>query len=201
VSVPGPSPVAGIVLAGGRSTRFGRDKLAEPLGATSLLQRAVDGVAAVSGVVVVVVAPDAPDPAVASSVPLRIARDAVQAQGPLAGLIAGLAVVREPLCVVAAGDMPFLRASVLGLMVRVASEDPSGAVVLGGGGGPRPLPCVLRTEEALGEARPAFESGDRSLRSLIEALGARVIPERDWAALDPDRRTLRDVDRPQDLAD
>jgi len=54
----GAAPTAtGIVLAGGRSTRFGRDKLAEPIEGRTLLDLATEAVAAVVADVVVVVAP------------------------------------------------------------------------------------------------------------------------------------------------
>ena len=44
----------GIVLAGGRSRRFGRDKLGEPLGTKPLLQHAIDALSQVTSEVVVV---------------------------------------------------------------------------------------------------------------------------------------------------
>ena len=49
--------VTAIVLAGGRSSRFGSDKLAARYGDSTLLARAVSGVAPVSTEVIVVVAP------------------------------------------------------------------------------------------------------------------------------------------------
>ena len=49
--------VTGIVLAGGRSTRFGGDKLAAEIGGRPLLHLAIEAVAGVVDEVVVVVAP------------------------------------------------------------------------------------------------------------------------------------------------
>ncbi|MGH2589524.1 MAG: molybdenum cofactor guanylyltransferase, partial [Actinomycetota bacterium] len=103
----------GVVLAGGRSTRFGRDKLAEPYLGMPLLHHAVLRLAEVCGDVVVVVAPDAVDPALPVGVPVRVARDATEGEGPLAGVYAGLLAVTTDVALVAGGDMPDLQTPVL----------------------------------------------------------------------------------------
>ena len=51
--------IGAIVLAGGRSSRFGRDKLAEIVDGRPLLDHAIDAVRAVATDIVVVVAPGA----------------------------------------------------------------------------------------------------------------------------------------------
>ncbi len=43
--------------------------------------------------------------------------------------------------------------------------------------------------------------GERSLRSLIAVLDLEHLPEPVWRGLDPDARSLRDIDRPEDLMD
>ncbi|HSW43930.1 MAG TPA: NTP transferase domain-containing protein, partial [Patescibacteria group bacterium] len=57
-----PARVTGIVLAGGRSTRFGEDKLVAEVGGRPLLHLAIDAVATAVDEVVVVVGADAPAP-------------------------------------------------------------------------------------------------------------------------------------------
>lgn len=187
------------MLAGGRSTRFGRDKVVEPYRGVPLLHHAVLGLAEVCDEVVVVVAPDAPDPSLPAGVPARVARDAVEGEGPLAGLHAGLLAVRTQVAVVAGGDMPELQAPVLHEMLRVASEPTVDAVALQDGERFRPLPCIVRVERGVDVARTLLQSGRRRLRDLLEALRATVVDEGTWHALDPQRRTLVDVDEPADL--
>ena len=41
--------------------------------------------------------------------------------------------------------------------------------------------------------------GARRLRAVTEALDSRVIKSKAWRALDPDGRTLADIDEPADL--
>jgi len=187
------------VLAGGRSTRFGRDKLAEPYRGAPLLHHPVLRLAEVCSEVVVVLAPHALEPSLPVGVPARVARDASEGEGPLAGLHAGLLVARTDVALVAAGDMPELSAAVLLEMVAVASETRMEAVALQDGEKIRPLPCAVRVARAREVAGALLASGSRRLRDLLATLRVSVIDEATWQALDPDRGTLVDVDEPRDL--
>lgn len=193
--------VSGIVLAGGRSSRFGSDKLAADFDGTSLLDRAVAGVAAVVDEVVVALAPDAERTVTAVGRPVRFVADPERHGGPLVGLLAGLEVVDQPLVLVAGGDMPDLRANVLSLLVRsLRASDPSvGAVALRSRGGIAPLPVAVRTGAATDVARRLIADGERRLRSLFDHLPTRILEEAEWRPLDPDEATLHDVDVPADL--
>src|SRR5881296_3687619 len=84
-------PVTGIVLAGGRASRFGRDKLKEPYRGAPLLHHAVLRLAEVCADVIVVVGPEGPRPDLPASSVVRVVRDAQEGLGPLAGVSAGLA--------------------------------------------------------------------------------------------------------------
>ena len=75
-----------IVLAGGRSSRFGRDKLAEPVDGRPLVHHAIDAVRPIATEIIVVAAPGA-NPALPMDVTL--VHDAVAFEGPLAGLLGG----------------------------------------------------------------------------------------------------------------
>ncbi len=181
--------------------RFGRDKLAETYRGEPLLHQAVRRLAEVRANVVVVIAPGAEVPPLPEEVPARVVRDAAPFEGPLAGVAAGLAETRTGLALVTGGDMPELQAAVLLEMLRIAEGASVGAVALADGDRFRPLPCVLRTERARAIAQALLDRGERRLRSLLDALRVAVIDEATWTALDPERRTLLDVDTPGDLED
>lgn len=191
--------VSAIVLAGGRSSRFGSDKLAASIDGRTLLEAAIAGVASIAGDVVVVLAPG--DDRIVAGSAVRIVHDPEAYGGPLVGLLAGLEVVAEPLVIVAGGDMPDLRADVLRLMLRtLATADVAfGAVILEQRGRPVPLPAVVRTGAATDHARRLVADGERRLRSLFERLPTRILDEAAWRPLDPDAATLRDLDEPADL--
>ena len=90
---PGMPAVSGVVLAGGRSARFGRDKLVEPIGDLPLFQHAVDALGALTTDVIVVAAPDVELPI---EDPVRLVHDAAPYEGPLAGCLTGLLMARLP---------------------------------------------------------------------------------------------------------
>ena len=188
--------VSGIVLAGGRSARFGRDKLAEPVDGRPLLDLAVEAVAVVAGDVLVVAPPDV-DPAVPAGA--RVVHDASPYEGPLAGCLTGLTAAREPLVLVVGGDMPSLEPAVLSLLVRALEASSSDATLLEHRGRRQQLPFAVRTGSGTEIARRLLAQGERRLGALTERLTVRSLSEGEWRPLDPEARTLRDVDEPADL--
>jgi molybdopterin-guanine dinucleotide biosynthesis protein A len=188
--------VTAIVLAGGRSSRFGRDKLIEPIDGRPLLHHAIDAVRPLSSEVIVVVAPGS----VADVPPgVRVVHDRVAFDGPLAGVLAALEAAAAPVVVVVGGDMPDLVPGVIRAMLAALDEPTTEAATLDHAGRPRPLPMTLRRDAALSTARRLIDSGERRLAALPDALRTTVIAEGTWRALDPDARTMRDIDTPADL--
>lgn len=191
-----PERTGAIVLAGGRSSRFGRDKLAAAIGGRPLLDHAIEAVQAVATDVVVVLAPGTtralPDG-------VAIAHDFTADEGPLAGVVAGLAALPASIdvVVIVGGDMPTLRPAVLALLAQTVRDDPAvAAAVLDMGG---PMPMAVRRTLAAATAVDIFTAGERRLRALPERLGTTVLSGATWRALDPDALTVRDVDVPSDL--
>ena len=188
--------VSAVVLAGGRSSRFGRDKLAEPLDGATVLWRTIEAVRGISDDIVVVVGPDG----LATEPPdVRIVRDGEAHGGPLIGALTGLAACTHGTVVLAGGDMPWLDARVLGLMVASCTPEMDG-VALGFDGRRQQLPLALHRDAALLAATRLVENGERRLGALLEALALIVIPEVEWRRLDPAAATIRDIDTPDDLA-
>jgi molybdopterin-guanine dinucleotide biosynthesis protein A len=189
-------PLSAVVLAGGRSSRFGRDKLAEPIEGRSLLDRAVDAVRPLATEVLVVAAPGS---ALAIREGARIVNDLEPFEGPLAGTLAGLTVATGESVLVVGGDMPSLVAAVLESMARELDDPAIDACVLVHDRRVRPLPIVVRRTPAIAAARTLLDGGERRLRALLDALETRSIPEEAWRRHDPDADTLRDIDTPADL--
>jgi molybdopterin-guanine dinucleotide biosynthesis protein A len=190
---------SGILLAGGASRRFGRPKLVEPLDGEPLFHLPLRALLDSCEDVVIVLAPDAPEPPLpADADRARFVRDAVAHEGPLAGTRVGLEAVRREYAVLVAGDMPGVRSELLSLMADRAAGHRR-AVVLGDAGGARPIPAVLRVAPALTLARTLLESGERRLRALVAGLEPEELPEAIWAAADADGSWRRDIDAPEDL--
>jgi molybdopterin-guanine dinucleotide biosynthesis protein A len=188
--------VSAIVLAGGRSSRFGRDKLAETVGGRTLLDHALDAVVPLAAEVIVVRRPgdDAPAPA-----GTRVIHDPVAFEGPLVALRSALGQAIHETVLVVAGDMPEPSRAVLALLIGELDDPTVEAVQLRDADRPRPLPLAVRREPARSAVDRLVSAGERRLRALPAALRTLVIDETTWRPLDPDGRTLRDVDTPADL--
>ncbi|MBA3307389.1 MAG: FdhF/YdeP family oxidoreductase [Chloroflexi bacterium] len=202
------APTSGIVLAGGRSSRFGRDKLAEPLDGRPLLHHAIRALASVCTEVIVVAPAGGLAVALPADlpVPLRVVTDRTSFGGPLLGLAAGAERAREAWLLVVGGDMPGLEPAVLREMLRAVvagSGDRYGAgqgAALELDGAAQRLPLVLHRGVAIAAAGDLASSGERSLGALLSALDVVIVPEDRWRRLDPGARTLHDIDVPADLA-
>jgi molybdopterin-guanine dinucleotide biosynthesis protein A len=190
--------ISGIVLAGGRSTRFGAAKLDADLAGRSVLDRTIEAIGAACTEVVVV---GRPPPGISGPTEAtRYLEDRVPFEGPLVGLHAGLAHAAHDLVVVVAGDMPFVRGEVLrALLERIARPSVRDAAVLVDHGEARPLPMALRRLPALDAAEQAIGGGERSLRQLLARLRVETIAEPSWRRLDASAASLIDIDSPEDL--
>lgn len=201
-----------IVLAGGTSSRFGSDKLSAELEGRPLLHHALDAVASVAALIVVVVAPEAPEPRLPAGLEdrVRVARDLEAHGGPLAGLAAGLAMlateeasVRDEaprIALVVGGDMPGLMPAVLRLLAaRLATATHLDVMTLAASPA-APLPMAVRPAAVSDAVATCLAADRRSLRALLDFVPSALVSESSWRALDPGARTLADVDRPEDLA-
>lgn len=186
-----------IVLAGGRSARFGSDKLAFDVDGRAMLDRAIDAVAALAPRIVVVLAPGV-ERSFDQPRAIDVVHDHVAFEGPLAGLAAALATVTTTTALVVGGDMPRMSPLVLRRLATTVGPDHA-AVNLEIPGRIHPLPMALDAAAARSAGTALLASGERSLRALLAELGATSIPAPVWLSLDPAGGTILDVDRPNDL--
>lgn len=158
----------GLVLAGGRSSRMGRDKASLVYGGRSLLEHAIATLRE-AGAGQVLVSGDRPG---------GIA-DRMPGLGPVGGIDAALEVLADGLVLVTPVDMPRLGACTLrrlaeaAVLVRSATFDG------------HPLPWAFRVDTAGREAVSAVmarEDGDRSLRALQARLDTVALAVSDDAA-------------------
>lgn len=201
-----PPRVTGIVLAGGRSTRFGRNKLAEPVRGVPLLHLAISALATCCAEVLVVEPATGPRVATPASMgdgtPIVTVADPEPYPGPLAALLTGAKRAAHPLLLLAGGDMPDLHPGVLTLLLDTATRSrPMIGAALGVGptDSPQLLPIALARAAVIQHVPGLLSSGRRSLFALVERVAPLTIPEPEWRALDPAALTLHDIDRPDEL--
>ncbi len=186
-----------VVLAGGASRRMGRDKRLLPWGADAsgqprtLLQSVIDKLAAVADDVIVV-ANDRPEVTGGRVVP-----DAIPGSGSLGGILSGIEAARHARVFVTAADMPFLDAALVrDLLSRLEGHD---AVVPIVGGRPEPLHAVYGPAVATA-ARRQIARGQLKIALAFEGLDVVRVPEAELRQLDPNLRSFRNVNTPEDYA-
>lgn len=168
---------AGLVLAGGRSRRFGEsDKATATVGGQSLLRRAATGLAPAVDQLVISCRADQCEQFrdLLAGVDPRptLVTDPVDDRGPLAGLVAGAAAVEAPYLAVVAGDQPFVAPrTVTRLFERFDGDTEPFGVLATVDGDPDPTHAVYRTAAVRRAGRELLASDTRSLRALVDALG------------------------------
>lgn len=187
------------VVAGGAGRRMGLDKRAMLVEGIPLLARAVAAASRVADEVLVATTRTRPLPMELPRV--RIVYDRVENGGPLAGIEAGLAAARHELLLVVAGDMPWLQEPLLRLLVGRARDEPGAdAICIRSARGMEPLLAVYQ-RSALPVVSGLIDGGEHRVGRLLELLRAVAIPDAEWRRVDPDARSLVNLNGPRDIAD
>lgn len=174
---------AGVVIAGGYSTRFGdADKAVAPLAGVPMVRRVAD---AIEGVIdeLVVNCRDAQRSAIADALsdyplPLRFAIDTVPDAGPVAGIRTGLAACDHEYAAVVACDMPFVDPELVSyLLNRARGHD---AAVPRFEGWLQTTHAVYRTDPMVRACDDALDRGERRTVEPLSQLKSVVIEEDDF---------------------
>ena len=181
------SRLAAVILTGGRSTRFGSDKLDAEVGGTPLRRHSVDAAFA-AGASVVVVGPAHPDLPVA----VTVVREDPPYSGPYAAVAAGLTAVDADaeVVLVLAGDLVDPGA-MLPRLVAAVDAGAEAAVALDASGLRQPLLAAYRIVPLLGGI-VGVDPVNRAASELLD--GLHVVEVHD------DGTHTRDIDTSADLA-
>jgi molybdopterin molybdotransferase len=114
--------VSFIILAGGKSTRLGRNKVVEKIGNQSLLERALSILSTFNREMIVVIAGDSSLPKLTGYAKLKIVKDIFPGKGSLGGVYTGLVSSHSFYNVVVACDMPFLNLEFIRYMISLAEN-------------------------------------------------------------------------------
>lgn len=183
----------GVVVAGGRSERFGqRDKALAQVDDLPMLRRVAEALAHVADQLVVNCRDDQQEGFTAAleglSIPVRVVEDVVPDRGPVAGLHDTLlALAGTERVVVCSCDLPFVTDTVFERLLATMDVDPTleAVVARGTDGGPMPLCGVYTRVPTLGAI-----DGDVGIpaRAVLDRLEHEVID-----ATDGQEPTLVDV--------
>ena len=110
--------IVGVILVGGKSRRYGRNKALEVFQNERLIDRQVRTVGSLFSDVLVV----ANEPELYLHLDVTVVRDVIPRQGPLGGIYTGLLFAQDRSVFVTACDMPFVQPPLIRRMVELAGE-------------------------------------------------------------------------------
>ncbi|WP_397546997.1 molybdenum cofactor guanylyltransferase [Rhodothermus marinus] len=188
---PPNADLTALLLAGGRSRRFGTDKARAVVDGTPMLQRVYETARVLTSHVLLSVRPDGDF--YFDLVPPEVPRllDPVPDAGPLAGLVAGLRAARTPWLLALACDLPFLNEATLRGLLAACSPDVDAVVPITPEGRRQPLCALYRVETVRPVAEARLVAGGHALQALLDRLS--------FATLSVSDAPLRNVNTPDDL--
>ncbi len=112
---------SGIILAGGKSLRFGHNKIVETIGQGNLLSQVISCISTLCQEIIIVTRQEQVLPQLTEFPEVKIVTDIIPDKGPLGGIHTGLLTSPTFYNLVVAADMPFLNQSLLKYMLSIAT--------------------------------------------------------------------------------
>lgn len=179
--------LSGFVLAGGGSSRMGRDKALLPYRGTTLLEHVARAVREAAGTVALIGNPD-----LYGGLGYPVYPDQLPGCGPLGGIHTALSVSVTDWNLVVACDMPGISAEALLILLDGAAKSLKSCVIAQGPGGePEPL-CAVYHRRCLPALARAIRDKYLKMKHLVVQLDAET------RAMDP--AALANVNTPAEWA-
>jgi molybdopterin-guanine dinucleotide biosynthesis protein A len=187
-----------IILAGGRSSRLGREKLAEVIAGKSLIERAISTLISLSQEILIVIS----QKQARSSLSLytypeaKTVVDLYPGKGSLIGIYTGLVHSTNSINLVVACDMPFLNLDLLRYMVKVA---PGFDVVIPRiGDQMEPLHAVY-SKNCIAPMESLIMQDNLKVTAFFDSVKVRYVGKEELDRFDPERLSFFNINTEADL--
>lgn len=188
--------ICGVVLAGGRSLRFGSDKASAAWGSSTLVESVSDSLSELFRVQMIVV--KTPGALAHLARPDRlIVPDAFAEHYALGGIHTALTAAPTERVFACACDMPFLQSALIAELCKGSFG--FDAVVPVWQNHLQPL-CAVYSKSCLPAIDDLISEGRLRIRHLFPRVRTRVFSEAEGRAFDPGGRSFVDLDTAQDYA-
>jgi molybdopterin-guanine dinucleotide biosynthesis protein A len=191
----------GLVLAGGKSTRFGSNKALVKLEGKPLIAHVVDLALHVADEVVVAIGRESSAVVYRKLLPksVTVVKDRLRAKSPLVGILTGLQVMKSGYSMVLSCDTPFVKDDVLKLLFKRAVHSDA-AIPKWANGDIEPLQSVYKVKSVIPAARLALHRQEFRVVDMIKRLNrVTYVPVRDIKRMDSDLMTFFNINTQSDL--
>ena len=188
--------VTGIVLAGGRSRRLGRDKAVETIAGQALISRVLDILSNVAAELVVVVNSREREKELPLHDSVVTAVDIYPDTGSLGGIFTGLSASSNQWGVVVACDMPFLNLSLLEYLLSLRSGHDLVVPVVDH----RPEPThAAYSKVCVPAIETRLRANDLKIAKFFDDVRAKYVSQRRVEEIDPGGLSFFNINTEEDL--
>jgi molybdopterin-guanine dinucleotide biosynthesis protein A len=190
------SPCSGVILAGGRNSRFGgREKALIPLAGKPMIDHIIDALDGLFADLIIV-----------SNHPQRyidrdatIVTDLFEVRSSLTGIHAGLFYSRCDDVFICACDTPLIKPALVHTLLD-ARQGGIDLVVPKTADGLEPL-CAVYAKKCLPTVENRLKRGDYRIRRFFNRIRVKHVSEKRLRPVDPDLLSFKNVNTPEDLAE
>lgn len=187
--------MTGVLVAGGKSRRMGRDKRFLELGGQALLQRALSVLQSLFEEVLVALAEPLPQ---LTGQGYRIVTDLIPDCAALGGLYTGLSAASHSRVLTVGCDMPFLNPAVIRRLAELGAQ--ADVVIPKLATGLQPMLAVY-SRTCLPHLEQMIRAQQFKVQGLAEVPGltVKLIPEKDFLDVDPQLLSFFNINTPADF--
>jgi len=199
----GSTGVSGIILAGGRSNRLGRNKALEQVGRQPIISLVLETMTKLFSENIVVVADVLQGRILPIQGKAKVIQDSHPGKGSLGGVYTGLAACTNPWGMVVACDMPFLNVDLISHMVSLRQEHDAVVPVVDG---QLETTHAVYSKACVPKIEARLKVNDLKISRFYEEVRVKYLPETEIGWFDPEGlsffniNTQKDLDRARALA-
>ena len=187
--------VTGIILVGGKSLRFGRNKAVEKIAGMTLVERVIRRLSAITHEIILVTNDDSNQFAEFNFV--DVVTDIYPAKGPLGGIYTGLVFSHSVANIVVACDMPFLNTELLGYMVNLLHGFDA-VVPRWQNGQIEPLHGIYSIG-CVPVMKKRLENEQLSISGCLQEMRIRYLEQAEFIKFDPESRSFFNINSQADV--
>jgi molybdopterin-guanine dinucleotide biosynthesis protein A len=184
--------VTGVVLAGGKSSRYGRNKAFDVLEGVPLIERVIGVMRPIFQKLIL--STNSPESYEHLNLPMET--DLFKGLGPLGGIHTALSIIETETCFVVACDMPFLNSGLIRYMVDTRND--FDVVVPRIQGMMEALHAVYH-KRCLPAIRDMIEAKRYQIFRFFPSVSVRFVEEAEIRRFDPNLKSFLNVNRPEEL--
>ena len=184
--------ITGVVLAGGKSVRFGSNKALEKINGIPLIERIIKVFQPLFQQLILIT--NTPDEYAYLGLPMH--KDLIEGLGPIGGIFSGLNEISNDAGFFVACDMPYLNSGLIRYMVQ--RKDAFDVVI------PRiswkiETLHAIYSKRCLNAVKRSIDSQEYRVRKFFSQVSVRYIEENEIIPLDPELMSFFNVNSPQEL--